>query len=108
MLTPNFQLPAKTLSTFAHTGQAPMPRAGALIGNLRRNSDPIVSHLQEKLRIAVSYFGFDFLRLGMAKRVSQGLARNPVDFIAQHGIKLSLSSFHQYAHARCGAVLALR
>jgi hypothetical protein len=62
----------------------------SLIGNLRINPTPVVSNMQKKLGITVGNLRFDLLRSGMAERVSQRLARNSVDFIAQNGIELSL------------------
>src|ERR1700732_1107270 len=74
--TPDFQLPAKALGAFAHTGQPPVSGASALIGNLRINSISVVSHVQQKLRIPVRNFRFDLLCLRMTECVSQRLTRN--------------------------------
>src|SRR5713101_6251786 len=105
--TPDFQLPAKALGTLAHPRQPPVSGTRSLIGNLRINPTPVVSNMQKKLGITVGNLRFDLLRSGMAERVSQRLAPNPVDFIAQHGIQLSLFPFQQHARARHQAVAAL-
>src|SRR6266478_6104470 len=107
LLAPDFQPPAKSLGTFAHTRQAPMTSTGALIGNFRSDSDSVVSHVKLELRISVSDFRFNLLRPCVAKSVSQRLAPNPVDFIAQHGIQFSLFPFHQQAHAGDAAGVVL-
>src|ERR1700691_5040290 len=104
---PDFQLPAKALGAFAHTGHSPVSSARALIGNMRINPISVVSHVQQKLRIPVRNFRFDLLRVGMPEGVSQGLTRNSIDFVAQHGIESSLFSFHEDTHARNIAVAAL-
>src|SRR5215472_12104545 len=70
VLAPNFQVPAKALGAFAHPREAPVSRTSPLVSNLRSNSHSIVSHAQQKLRIAVGNFRFDLLRLRMAERVS--------------------------------------
>src|SRR5580704_2982789 len=44
--TPDFQLPAKALGAFAHTGHSPVSGASALIGHIRINSISVVSHVQ--------------------------------------------------------------
>src|SRR6266481_4054283 len=62
LLAPDFQPPAKSLGTFAHTRQAPMTSTGALIGNFRSDSDSVVSHVKLELRISVSDFRFNLLR----------------------------------------------
>src|SRR5580700_8474918 len=86
VFAPDFEVPSKALSTLAHPRESPVSRASALIGNFRINPTAIVSHVQRKLRIAVSNFRLDLLCLRVAKSVSQRLAPNAVDFIAQHGI----------------------
>src|SRR5258707_13533171 len=106
--TPDFQLPAKTLGAFAHSRQPPVSGTHSLIGNLRINPTPVVSNMQKKLGITVGNLRFDLLRSGMAERVSQRLACNSVDFIAQNGIELSLFPFQQHAYARHQAVAALQ
>src|SRR5712691_11264437 len=108
VFAPYFQLPAKALGTLAHPRQPPVSGTRSLIGNLRINSTPVVSNMQKKLGITVGNPRFNLLRSGMAERVSQRLARNSIDFIAQNGIELSLFPFYQHAHARSGAVAALR
>src|SRR5262249_50106942 len=80
----------------------------SLIGNLGINSHSIVSHVQQKLGISVRDFRFDPLRLRMAERVSQCLAGNAVDFIAQHRIEVALFPFYQDTHAGSSAVPALQ
>src|SRR6266850_175716 len=97
VFAPHFQLPAKPLRAFAHPRQAPVSGTRSLIGNLRINPTPVVSNMQKKLGITVGNLRFDLLRSGMAERVSQRLAPNPVDFIAQHGIELSLFPFRLHA-----------
>src|SRR5712691_10208826 len=107
VFAPDFQLPAKTLGAFAHSRQSPVSGTRSLIGNLRINPTPVVSNIQKKLGITVGNLRFDLLRSSMAERVSQRLARNPVDFIAQHGIQLSLFPFQQHTNTRQQAVAAL-
>src|SRR6266576_7079345 len=68
--TPDFHLPAKALGAFAHPRQAPVSSTRARIGNLKINSTPVVTHVQQKLRIAVRNFRYNLLRPGMAERVS--------------------------------------
>src|SRR3984957_10886694 len=85
--TPDFQLPAKALGAFAHTGHPPVSGASALIGNLRIDSISVVSHVQQKLGIPVGNFRFDLLGLRVAECVSQRLTPNSVDLIANHGIE---------------------
>src|SRR5258707_5931194 len=108
VFAPHFHLPAKALGAFAHSRQPPVSGTRSVIGNLRINPTPVVSNMQKKLGITVGNLRFDLLRSGMAERVSQRLARNSIDFITQNGIELSLFPFHQHAHARSGAVAALR
>src|SRR6266403_5316464 len=108
VFAPDFQLPAKALRPFAHSGKPPVSCTRSLIGNLRINPTPVVSNMQEKLGITVGNLRFDLLRSGMAERVSQRLARNSIDFIAQHGIQLSLFPFHQHAQPQRGVVVTLR
>src|SRR4029077_12149579 len=67
---PDFQLPAKSLGTFAHPGEAPVSGASALIGHLRVDSPSVVSNVQKKPGITVGNLRFDLLGLGMAERVS--------------------------------------
>src|SRR5258705_3227635 len=86
VFAPHFQLPAKALRAFAHPTQAPVSGTRSLIGNLRINPTPVVSNMQKKLGITVGNPRFDLLRSAMTERVSQRLARNSVDFIAQYGI----------------------
>src|SRR5580704_1944095 len=107
VFAPNFQVPAEAFGTLAHPWEPPVSRASASIGNFRINPTPIVSHAQRKLRIAVCNFRLDFLCLRVAKSVSQRLASNAVDFIAQHRVQPPLFPFHQHAHARHQAVAAL-
>src|SRR6266403_1242068 len=107
VLAPDFQLPAKALGAFAHPRQPPVSGASALIGHLRVDSPSVVSNMQKKLGITVGNLRFDLLRPGMAERVSQRLACNSIDFVAQHRIQLSLFPFQQHAHARISAVAAL-
>src|SRR6266850_5124377 len=107
VFAPDFQLPAKALRAFAHPRQPPVSGTRSLIGNVRINPTPVVSNMQKKLGITVANLGFDLLRSGMAERVSQRLACNSIDFVAQHGIQLSLFPFQQHAHARLQAVAAL-
>src|SRR5258707_9783922 len=108
VFAPYFQLPAKALRAFAHPWQSPVSCTRSLIGNLRINPTPVVSNMQKKLGITVGNLRFDLLRSGMAERVSQRLARNSVDFVAQNGIELSLFPFQQHAYARHQAVAALQ
>src|SRR6266478_1861304 len=105
--TPDFQLPAKALGAFAHPRQPPVSCTRSLIANLRINPTPVVSNIQKKLGITVGNLRFDLLRSGMKERVSQRFARNSIDFIAQHGIQLSLFPFQQHAHTRHQAVATL-
>src|SRR5580704_18051963 len=92
--------PPNLLARSRIPGKAQCPAPGALIGNFRSDSDSVVSHVELELRISVSDFRFNLLCPCVAKSVSQRLAPNPVDFIAQHGIQFSLFPFHQQAHAR--------
>src|SRR6267154_4504381 len=108
VFAPDFQLPAKALRPFAHSGKPPVSCTRSLIGNLRIDPTPVVSNMQKKLGITVGNLRFDLLRSGMAERVSQRLACNSIDFVAQHGIQLSLFPFQQHAHARLQAVAALQ
>src|SRR5229473_6168819 len=108
VFAPDFQLSAKALCPFAHSGKPPVSCTRPLIGKRRINPTPVVSNMQKKLGITVGNLRFDLLRSGMAERVSQRLARNPIDFVAQHGIELSLFPFYQHAHARHQAVAALQ
>src|SRR6266403_6085070 len=108
VFAPDFQLPAKALRPFAHSGKPPVSCTRSLIGNLRINPTPVVSNMQKKLGITVGNLRFDLLRSGMAERVSQRLAGDAIDFITKNGIELSFFPFHQHAHARRGAVAALR
>src|SRR6266481_3053659 len=101
VFAPDFQLSAKALRPFAHPRQPPVSGTHSLIGHLRINPIPVVSNMQKKLGITVGNLRFNLLRLRMAKSVSQRLARNAIDFVAQHGIQLSLFSFQQHAHAWC-------
>src|SRR6266851_3573822 len=107
VFAPDFQLPAKALGAFAHSGKPPVSCTRPLIGKRRIDSTPVVSHVQQELGVAERNFRFNLLRLRMAERVSQRLAPNPVDFIAQHGIQFSLFPFQQHTHARHQAVAAL-
>src|SRR5229473_7208433 len=107
VFAPDFQLPAKALGAFAHSRQPPVSGTRALVGNLRINPTSVVSNMQKKLGITVGNLRFDLLRSGMKERVSQRLASNSIDFVAQHGIQLSLFPFQQHAHARLQAVAAL-
>src|SRR5713101_1767266 len=107
VFAPDFQLSAKALGTLAHPRQPPVSGTCSLIGNRRIKPTPVVSNMQEKLGITVGNLRFDLLRSGMAERVSQRLARNSIDFVAQHGIELSLFPFQQHTHARHQAVAAL-
>src|SRR5882724_7644255 len=108
VFAPDFQLPAKALGAFAHSRQPPVSGTRSLIGNLRINPMSVVSNMQKKLGITVGNLRFNLLRSAMAERVSQRLARNSIDLVAQYGIELSLFPFHQHPHARSGAVVALR
>src|SRR6266850_2151974 len=101
---PDFQLPAKALRAFAHPRQSPVSGTRSLIGNLRINPMSVVSNIQKKLGITVGNLRFDLLRSGMAERVSQRLATNSIDLVAQYGIELSLFPFQQHPHARHRAV----
>src|SRR5712692_4659778 len=107
VFAPDFQLPAKALGAFAHPRQPPVSGTRSLIGNLRINPTPVVSNMQKKLGITVGNLRFNLLRSGMEERVSQRLACNSIDFVAQHGIQLSLFPFQQHAHTRHQAVAAL-
>src|SRR6266446_2276383 len=107
VFAPDFQLPAKALGAFAHPRQPPVSCTRSVIGHLRINPTPVVSNMQKKLGITVGNLRFDLLRSGMAERASQCLACNAIDFVAQHGIQLSLFPFQQHAHARHQAVAAL-
>src|SRR5258708_634056 len=100
VFAPDIQIPAKALRAFAHSGQPPVSCTRSLVGNLSINPIPVVSNMQKKLEISVGNLRFNLLRSGMAERVSQRLARNSIDFVAQHGIQLSLFPFQQHAHAR--------
>src|SRR5216683_5785821 len=105
VFAPDFQLSAKALGAFAHSGKPPVSCTRPLIGKRRIDSTPVVSHVQQELGVAERNFRFNLLRLRMAKSVSQRLARNSIDFITQNGIELSLFPFYQHAHARSGAVV---
>src|ERR1700686_4159316 len=107
VFAPDSQLPAKALRAFAHPRQPPVSGTRSLIGNLRINPTSVVSNIQKKLGITVGNLRFNLLCSGMAERVSQRLARNSIDLVAQYGIELSLFPFQQHAHGRHQAVAAL-
>src|SRR6478736_10402071 len=65
MLAPYFQLTAKALFPLAHPRKSPVSGASAAIGNIGSNSDAVVPHVQQKLRIAVGNSRFDLLSLGV-------------------------------------------
>src|SRR6266478_4399231 len=108
VFAPNFQLSPKALGAFAHPRQPPVSCTRSLIGNLRIKPTPVVSNMQKKLGITVGNLRFNLLRSGMTEGVSQRLSRNSIDFVAQHGIQLSLFPFQLHAHARHQAVAALK
>jgi hypothetical protein len=107
-LTPHLQSPAKSLGAVTHPRETPVSGTSALFGDLRINATPVVSHVQKKLGIVVRNFRLDLVRLRMAKGISQCLATNPVDFVAQHGIEVPLFPFDHRAHVRGGTIVALR
>src|SRR6266478_4865343 len=107
VFAPDFQLSAKALRPFAHSGKPPVSCPRPLIGKRRINPTPVVSNMPKKLGITVGNLRFDLVRSGMAERVSRRVACNAIDCVAKHGIQLSLFPFEQHAHARHQAVAAL-
>jgi hypothetical protein len=69
-----------------------MSRPAAFLEDFWIDAVSIVSHTQGKLGVTVGYFRFNCAGVGVLKRVSQCLTRNPVNFIAKDGIEVPLRS----------------
>src|SRR5258706_6883543 len=88
---PHFESRADLLGTLAHTRQTPMSIA-TRVQQLRVDTFSIVPDKQPKQPIAVGDLHFDSLCLSMLERISQRLARDAVNVIAQDRVQLSRRS----------------
>src|SRR6266436_4257221 len=86
--TPDRQLPAQKLGSFAHAAQPVVSGTSVSIQKLRVNTLSIIPDPQTKLPFVVAEFHFDPPRLRVLKGVTHSFARTPLDFVAKDRMEI--------------------
>ncbi len=85
---PHIELRADLLCSLTHAWQTPMSIASR-VQELRVNTLSIVPDAQPKKTCAVGDLGFNFTRPCVAERISQSLARNAVNVVAENRMQVA-------------------
>src|SRR5262249_56096744 len=82
-LAPKVQFRSDAPGTLTNAWQTPVAGAVTLTQNLRLYALSVVPDTQAKQLIVVSNLGFYVARASVLQRMTNNLARNPVDFLLQ-------------------------